>query len=199
MSWTAADKVDRRTAFQAAVATTTLNAAPFIYCWLRDTNPVALFGLAMVLIWIILVVAARLEFDAMATAQRPSQMQTRSKVDIKCVHAQLADHLCRSESNGLAAELVQRLEARGVDVRGNDECRTQCDMSVPESAARASWWYEPAKNKWKLRKRQHRRVQARVDKRAAEREGPAEGRVAAGPGVRVSGLGGRPQGDAVVR
>lgn len=125
--------------------------------------------------------------------------QTRSKVDIKCVHAQLADHLCRSESNGLAAELVQRLEARGVDVRGNDECRTQCDMSVPESAARASWWYEPAKNKWKLRKRQHRRVQARVDKRAAEREGPAEERVAAGPGVRVSGLGGRPQGDAVVR
>ena len=81
MSWTAADKVDRRTAFQAAVATTTLNAAPFIYCWLRDTNPVALFGLAMVLIWIILVVAARLEFDAMATAQRPSQMQTRSKVE----------------------------------------------------------------------------------------------------------------------
>ena len=81
MSWTAADKVDRRTAFQAAVATVVLNAVPLSYCWLRDTNPVALFGLAMVLLWLILVVAARLEFDAMATAQRPSQMQTRSKVE----------------------------------------------------------------------------------------------------------------------
>ena len=80
MSWTAADKVDRRTAFQAAVATVVLNAVPLV-CWLRDTNPVALFGLAMVLLWLILVVAARLEFDAMATAQRPSQMQTRSKVE----------------------------------------------------------------------------------------------------------------------
>ena len=79
MSWTAADKVDRRTAFQAAVATVVLNAVPLMYCWLRDTNPVALFGLAMVLLWLILVVAARL--DAMATAQRPSQMQTRSKVE----------------------------------------------------------------------------------------------------------------------
>ncbi len=90
--------------------------------------------------------------------------QTRSKVDIKCIHAQLADHLCRSQSNGLAAELVRRLEARGVDVHGIDECRAQCDLSVPESAARASWWYEPMKNKWKLRKRQHRRK----EKRAAE-------------------------------
>jgi len=83
--------------------------------------------------------------------------QTRSKVDIKCVHAQLADHLCRSESNGLAAELMSRLEARGVPVRGGDACHAQCNPAVPENAAREQWWYEPNKNKWKLRKRQNRR------------------------------------------
>ena len=111
--------------------------------------------------------------------------QTRAKMDIKCVHAQLADHLCRSESNGVAAYLVKRLEERGEEVRGNDECFMQCDLAVPEDVARARWWYEPQKNKWKLRKRLRKRkerqqaaaaeaaaeaARARVDDDAHERE-----------------------------
>jgi hypothetical protein len=79
--------------------------------------------------------------------------QTRTKTDIKCVHAQLGDHLCRSASNGVAAELLRRLEAdRQVEVQGNCECCNQCNLAVPESVARREWWYEPSKNKWKLRK-----------------------------------------------
>ena len=88
--------------------------------------------------------------------------QTRSKIDLKCVHAQLADHLCRSQSNGLAAELMQRLEDRGVPVRGDDACRSQCNLALPEDAARANWWYEPSKNKWKLKKNKQRRKERRA-------------------------------------
>ena len=62
--------------------------------------------------------------------------QTRSKLDIKCVHAQLADHLCRSGSNKLASELIGRLEARGTPVSGDDNCCAQCDVRVPETQAR---------------------------------------------------------------
>ena len=79
--------------------------------------------------------------------------QTRSKPDIKCVHAQLADGICRSKSNGVANELLRRLEARGTAVDGDDVCCNQCDAAVPEATARDKWWYEPSKNKWKLRKR----------------------------------------------
>ena len=78
--------------------------------------------------------------------------QTRSKTDIKCVHAQLGDHLCRSSSNGVAKELMRRLEERGVDVDGDDDCCSQCNLAIPEGEARQMWWYEPNKNKWKLRK-----------------------------------------------
>jgi len=88
--------------------------------------------------------------------------QTRTKVDLKCVHAQLADHLCRSHSNGLAADLLKRLEDRGVPVRGDDSCHMQCNCNIPEHVARSQWWYEPAKNKWKLRKKQNRRKQKRA-------------------------------------
>ena len=73
--------------------------------------------------------------------------QTRTKVDIKCVHAQVADHLCRSKSNGVGAELLRQLEARGIDIEGNDACHHQCNPEVPEAYARSQWWYEPAKNK----------------------------------------------------
>ena len=51
-------------------------------------------------------------------------------------------------------------------VRGDDACHAQCDPTVPEGVARETWWYEPAKNKWKLRKRQHRRRY----KKAADRQ-----------------------------
>ena len=98
--------------------------------------------------------------------------QTIGKIDVKCVHAQLADHLCRSESNGVAAELLRRLELRGTEVDGNEACRVQCDLAVPEAEAREVWWYEPSKNKWKLRKEKQRR-KAEKDAREAMQQGQA--------------------------
>lgn len=92
--------------------------------------------------------------------------QTRSKLDVKCVHAQLADTLCRSGSNAVGASLLERLAERGVPLRGSDDCCAQCDLAVPESEARERWWYEPSKNKWKLRKRLLRR-RARKEEEAA--------------------------------
>lgn len=76
--------------------------------------------------------------------------QTRSKPDIKCVHAQLADGLCRSNSNGVARELTRRLEARGAEVCGSAVCCAQCDAKVPEEQARETWWYESVKNRVRL-------------------------------------------------
>ena len=35
--------------------------------------------------------------------------QTRSKMDVKCLHAQLADTLCRSHSNGVASETMRHM------------------------------------------------------------------------------------------
>lgn len=99
--------------------------------------------------------------------------QTRAKADIKCVHAQLADGRCRSDSNGVAAELTRRLERRGVDPRGHAQCRAQCDCRVPESEARAKWWYEPAKNRWKLRRRQQLRKARRSAAAEEEKRGGA--------------------------
>lgn len=97
--------------------------------------------------------------------------QTRTKTDIKCVHAQLGDHLCRSASNGVAAELLRRLEVdRKVEVHGNDDCCNQCSLAVPESVARRTWWYEPSKNKWKLRKTARRSKVMRAQTSAAGRK-----------------------------
>ncbi len=71
--------------------------------------------------------------------------QTRSKLDIKCVHAQLADHLCRSSTNSLGADLLRRLEERGVATRGDENCCAQCSLHVPEAEARRTWWCVPSR------------------------------------------------------
>ena len=43
-------------------------------------------------------------------------------------------------------------------VRGDSDCCAQCNLAVPESEARAKGaWYEPSKNKWKLRKKNARK------------------------------------------
>lgn len=97
--------------------------------------------------------------------------QTVSKTDIKCVHAQVADHLCRSSSNAVASMLLQHLEERGISIHGDEQCKVQCDLRVPEREARAHWWYEPSKNKWKLRKRARRRDEQRADRQHREGHG----------------------------
>ena len=78
--------------------------------------------------------------------------QTPSKVDVKCLHAQLADHLCRPGGNAIGERILRGLRARGVETDGCADCCNQCSLSVPLDEARRGWWYTPSKNRWKLRK-----------------------------------------------
>jgi len=71
-----------------------------------------------------------------------------NKAEVKCLHAQVADHLCRSRSNPVAQRILEGLVDRGVAVDGDDVCRQQCDSSIAKDDAR--FWYVPAKNKAKL-------------------------------------------------
>jgi len=83
--------------------------------------------------------------------------QTQDKADVKCLHAQTADYLCRNGDNAIGGLILDGLEARGVDVRGDTACHNQCNLATPLEQARHGWWYEPSKNKWKLRKTARRR------------------------------------------
>jgi len=96
--------------------------------------------------------------------------QLRYKLDVKCLHAQVADHLCRSGSNEVAELIFTRLEERGVDVTGTPKCFNQCNLCQPVDEAVKGWWYTPAKNKWKLRKKM---VQRQETRRARRGEGSA--------------------------
>jgi len=87
--------------------------------------------------------------------------QTRGKQDVKCLHAQAADYLCRNRDNAIGGLVLAELGRRGVDVRGNSQCCNQCDLATPLEDARRGWWYEPRKNKWKLRQKARRRHEAR--------------------------------------
>lgn len=80
--------------------------------------------------------------------------QTPHKADVKCLHAQMADHLCRSRSNAVGDRIERGLAARGIRLDGDSECWQQCDLAVP--ATESTWWYTPV-NRWKLRKQKERR------------------------------------------
>ena len=79
---------------------------------------------------------------------------TASKLnDVKCCHAQLADHLVRSGGDGKGAAnprnlvgeaVLEELERRGVDVRGCDGCEQQCNGESK------GWRYYPSKGKLRL-------------------------------------------------
>lgn len=86
--------------------------------------------------------------------------QSLHKSDVKCLHAQVADSLCRSGCNQIGQLLVERLRRRGVDVGGSALCSQQCDPAVPP--AEAAFWYTPQKNRWKLRKKIARRRAQRL-------------------------------------
>ena len=84
--------------------------------------------------------------------------QSPGKSDVKCLHAQAADYLCRGGANRIGALVLEGLAARGVDPTGDESCCNQCDLRTPPDEARSSgWWYSPKKNKWKLRKTAERR------------------------------------------
>lgn len=96
--------------------------------------------------------------------------QSLHKIDVKCLHAQLADYLCRDRHNEIGARIVRVLEHRGVQVEGCDACANQCSLATPiEEASENGWWYTPSKNKWKLRKKleNRRRRLPRMGRNAA--------------------------------
>jgi len=84
--------------------------------------------------------------------------QSPGKSDVKCLHAQAADYLCRDGANRIGAMVLEGLMARGVDPAGDDSCCNQCDLRTPTEEAHLGWWYSPRKNKWKLRKTAERRL-----------------------------------------
>jgi hypothetical protein len=94
--------------------------------------------------------------------------------DVKCVHAQLADVLCRTgvpalgmyEENSpqhrgtpqtIGAAVLAHLAANNVDIRGCDSCKVQCDISVPKQVAKEQFWYQPSKNQLGNRKSRNAR------------------------------------------
>jgi len=93
--------------------------------------------------------------------------------NVKCVHAHVADHLCRcpssspadngsdsssssnvsSEENGnvIGKNALQILEKRGVPIHGNDVCWQQCN--VHHERGPGDWGYLAKKNRMGLRRR----------------------------------------------
>lgn len=79
--------------------------------------------------------------------------------NVKCIHAHIADHLCRcnssSDGNIIGKEALKILEERGVPVLGNDVCWQQCNKK--HESQPSDWKYIPKKNRQKLRSTRQRR------------------------------------------
>lgn len=88
----------------------------------------------------------------------------REPPDAKCLHAQVADVLCRGEKNAVGLAVLDGLRARGVDPSGGCRCWQQCDETHAPTAD--SWEYTPQKNKQRLRTTIARRKALRKASRA---------------------------------
>ena len=86
--------------------------------------------------------------------------------NVKCVHAHVADHLCRCPSssdtdttkeggNIIGEQALRVLEDRGVQIMGNDVCWQQCNGNREQLPS--DWQYIPKKNRHKLRSTRIRR------------------------------------------
>ena len=77
--------------------------------------------------------------------------------NVKCIHAHVADYLCRSSSNNdaniIGKHALQTLQQKGLEILGNDICCQQCNGQHGE------WKYVPKKNRQKLRSKRLRRQQ----------------------------------------
>ena len=89
--------------------------------------------------------------------------------DVKCLHAQLGDYLLRND-NVVGEAIVKDLEQRGVSLGGNDVCRQQCDVSVPE--VEGGWSYVSTKNHSKLRTKVQRRPSSEARKKIPSKRPP---------------------------
>lgn len=74
--------------------------------------------------------------------------------DVKCLHAQVADSLCRGD-NAVANAVLAGLRERGVDPEGGCSCWQQCDLK--HELGPESWQYQPVKNRQKLKATAERR------------------------------------------
>ena len=79
--------------------------------------------------------------------------------------------VCKLQANGVGDLILQRLAERGVSAEGDSSCKNQCDLCKPVEEAMGGWWYEPNKNKWKLRKKfRNRQAQLQAGLPESERE-----------------------------
>lgn len=85
--------------------------------------------------------------------------------DIKCLHAHVADHLCRpnndsKDRNVIGEEALRKLaEEKGIDILGTDYCCQQCDIGRERKPT--DWSYVPKKNRQGLRSTRKRRKELR--------------------------------------
>lgn len=84
--------------------------------------------------------------DAFAIAMRSglASLRPEAKPDVKCLHAQVADELCRSGDNHIAQQTLRDLEDQGVPIHGSDECCDNCNVHIPLTMAR--WRLDTCKN-----------------------------------------------------
>jgi len=80
---------------------------------------------------------------AVAMGSGLASMRPDSK-DVKCLHANTADELCRNGDNLIAQQTLRDIEALGIPVNGNDECCDNCNLDVP--LERSRWRMERCKN-----------------------------------------------------
>ncbi len=79
--------------------------------------------------------------------------------DVKCLHAQVADHLARG-NNPIGEEVLRELESRGVDPQGSNICNEQCDPNIENTAY--TWRYRSIKNKSRLTTRRDNRRRGKL-------------------------------------
>lgn len=82
--------------------------------------------------------------------------------NVKCIHAHVADHLCRQDGNVIGARALEILQnQRGASILGNDTCWRQCSLTYEQQPS--DWNYVPKKNRQALRSTRQRRKELRED------------------------------------
>jgi len=101
-----------------------------------------------------------------------ASLRPEAKPDVKCLHAQTADELCRDGNNRIAQKVLRDLEDQGVPVNGTDECCDNCNVGIPLELSR--WQMTKCKNN--VGKRLSRgRKQASAASRASSLAGSCAG------------------------
>jgi hypothetical protein len=114
--------------------------------------------------------------SGIAGIPRDTSRYPEQTFDVKCIHAHVADHLCRvssavtpeqssldtilhGEGNVIGQRALQQLHAKGVRILGNDVCWQQCSGGE-------GWRYVARKNRSGLRSTRIRRKEMRDEAEA---------------------------------